>query len=77
MLAWGRAALAAAAACFLAFFANVVAGAMGGPVPLADVLEMLVLFAAVLFFVAAVLLHEAYRTAGPPESGGSRRTDEH
>ena len=50
--------LALAAACFMVFAANVVAGASGARVFLTDVQEMLALFVACVFFVAAVLMIE-------------------
>lgn len=52
-------ALALATVLFLAFFANVVLGALGGNAVLGDVGEMLVLFAASIAFVAAILNREA------------------
>ena len=67
MLARGRPALIGAAACFAVFFLNIVFGAMGKPVFLTDVLEMLALFAAVLLFVAGVLVREARDSSRPPE----------
>lgn len=52
-------ALAIATILFLAFSLNVGMGAfMGAPI-LGDVSEMLVLFAASIFFVAAILRREA------------------
>ena len=72
MLARGRPALIAALACFLVFFANVAVGAAGRPVFLGDVLEMLVLFAAVLLFVAGVLVREAQDGPSPSVEDGSR-----
>lgn len=50
--------LALAIGCFAAFAANVAIGASGGKVFLTDVQEMLALFTACTFFVAAVLLIE-------------------
>lgn len=46
---------------FLAFFANVAAGALLGTVLLGDVGEMLILFAASILFVIAILKKEADR----------------
>ena len=71
MLARGRPALIGALACFLVFFANITVGAMGGSVFLGDVLEMLVLFAAVLLFVAGVLVREAQDARRSPRNDGS------
>lgn len=64
MMAKGRPALFGAMACFSVFLANVVTGAMGAPVFLGDVSEMLTLFAAVLLFVAGVLAREAQEPSG-------------
>ena len=50
--------LALAIACFAIFAANVVIGASGAWVFLTDIQEMLALFAACIFFVAAVLMIE-------------------
>ena len=52
---------------FLAYLANVVAGAYGGGVFLSDVGEMLTLFAACVCFVVAMLAHErsASSTSAP------------
>jgi len=44
---------------FVAFFANVAAGAAGLGVYLGDVAEMLTLFASSVFFVIGILLREA------------------
>ena len=49
------------AGLFAVFIANVVIGATGGTIFLTDVGEMLLLFAASVFFVAAVLKREAER----------------
>ena len=59
MIREGRIALAGALICFVVFFANVAAGAAGYGVFFGDVAEMLALFAAVLLFVAGVLMLEA------------------
>ena len=48
-----------AGALFLAFFANVLFGAMTGSPILGDVSEMLILFVASIFFVMAILRREA------------------
>lgn len=48
-----------AAALFLAYFANVVAGAFDIGVFLGDLAEMLVLFAASILFTIAILQREA------------------
>ncbi len=52
-------ALAIATILFFAFSLNVGMGALMGAPVLGDVSEMLVLFAASIFFVAAILRHEA------------------
>lgn len=46
---------------FVIFAGNVAIGSMGGGIILGDVGEMLVLFAASIFFVAAILKKEATR----------------
>lgn len=58
---------------FCAFAANVVTGATGGTAPLGDVLEMLVLFAATICFVAAILRKEAdaRNKSRPDPKGGN------
>lgn len=53
--------LAASAAVFAVYFANVVLGAFARNAFLGDVGEMLVLFAATILFVAAILKREADR----------------
>ncbi len=57
-------ALAAATILFLAYVGNVVLGATSGSAVLGDVSEMLVLFAASIFFVAAILRREAAAKSG-------------
>lgn len=52
-------ALAAATILFVIFVSNVVYGATTGTILMGDVTEMLVLFAASVFFVAAILRREA------------------
>lgn len=52
-------ALAISVILFLVYVANVVLGAMTAAPLLSDVSEMLVLFAASIFFVAAILRREA------------------
>ncbi|NRA99294.1 MAG: hypothetical protein HRU32_05635 [Rhodobacteraceae bacterium] len=52
-------ALLISAVLFLAFFGNVLLGAMTGSPILNDVSEMLLLFAASIAFVAAILKREA------------------
>ena len=52
-------ALAIAVILFLIYLANVVAGAMTSAPFVGDVYEMLILFAASIFFVAAILRREA------------------
>lgn len=51
--------LIVSAVLFCLFAANVALGSMGAGVVLGDVSEMLVLFAASIFFVAAILQREA------------------
>lgn len=53
--------LAASAAVFAVFFANVALGAFAGAAFLSDIGEMLVLFAASILFVVAILNKEADR----------------
>ncbi len=55
----GTVALILALILFLAFFANVSAGAAGQGVVLGDIAEMLTLFGAAVLFVIGVLLREA------------------
>ena len=55
----GNLPLLVALVLFVAFFANVAAGASGMGVYLGDVAEMLTLFASSVFFVIGVLLREA------------------
>jgi hypothetical protein len=55
----GALAYAAASLCFVIFSANVVLGASGAGTYLGDIAEMLVLFAAVIFFVVGILASEA------------------
>ena len=59
MTGHGKLPLAAALICFLVYFGNVAAGAAGAGVYLSDVGEMLMLFAASVFFVIGVLILEA------------------
>ena len=68
----GNAALLAAAAAFLVFFANVAIGAAGGPPFLSDLAEMLTLFLACVLFVVAILARE--RAARPTDNDISGRT---
>lgn len=51
--------LAIAVILFLIYLTNVVAGAMTSAPFVGDVYEMLILFAASIFFVAAILRREA------------------
>ena len=53
--------LAASTTVFAIYFANVALGAFAGSAFLGDVGEMLVLFAASIFFVVAILKKEAER----------------
>lgn len=55
----GRLPLAGAAIFFAIFVANVLKGAFGGRAFFGDVVEMLMLLAAVILFVAGVLSREA------------------
>lgn len=55
----GTLALAAAAACFVLFTLNVALGAFRAGAYLGDLHEMLVLLAAVVFFVIGILAREA------------------
>lgn len=48
-----------AALFFVIFVINVAVGSAGGPAFLSDIEEMLMLFAASVFFVAAILKKEA------------------
>ena len=52
--------LALAITCFAVFAGNVVIGAAGAKVFLTDIQEMLALFAACIFFLAAVLMIERH-----------------
>lgn len=53
--------LATSIAIFIVYFTNVALGAFAGSAFLGDVGEMLVLFAATIFFVVAILKEEADR----------------
>lgn len=55
----GRLPLAGAAIFFAVFVANVLKGAFGGGAFFGDVVEMLMLLAAVILFVGGVLSREA------------------
>ena len=68
----GVVALIIAAGLFAVFLANVIAGAAGLGSFLPDVGEMLMLFCASAFFVAAILQLEKSNTNGhPAKLGGS------
>ena len=69
----GTAALLAALALFLIYFANVATGAAGGAVFFTDVEEMLTLLAACICFVIGVLLREA--AANRESSNGKAGTN--
>ena len=59
----GKISLIVALICFCAFFANVALGAAKRPVILNDVMEMLLLLTAAIFFVVGTLGREAAGTA--------------
>jgi len=52
-------ALVIAGVCFLAYVGNVLLGALADSAILSDVSEMVILFIASIFFVAAILRREA------------------
>lgn len=66
--------LLAALVCFVVFFTNVAMGAAGMGIFLGDVAEMLVLFAASIFFVIGVLAREA-ATRSPKNPDGQSREE--
>ncbi len=75
----GPGALAMIGACgiFAIFFANVVTGAMGGPVFLSDIGEMLTLLAASIIFVIALLYRERIASSLTTQSEKESKTEEY